>query len=45
MQKMRFDKKVTHGKIRLVLPRSIGQVFITDDVDPGVVEKVLGEMK
>jgi 3-dehydroquinate synthase len=41
---MRYDKKVLHGKIRFVLPRSIGQVFITDDVSSGVVEKVLGEM-
>jgi 3-dehydroquinate synthase len=45
MQAMQFDKKVLHGKIRLILPRSIGQVFITDDVNPGVVEKVLREMK
>ena len=45
ISKMRFDKKVMHGKIRLVLPRSIGQVFITDDVDTAIVEQVLGEMK
>jgi len=44
MQSMRFDKKVRSGKIRFVLPRSIGQVFMTDDVSPAVVEKVLGEM-
>ena len=44
MQTMRHDKKVQSGKIRFVLPRSIGQVFITDDVNPAIVEKVLGEM-
>jgi len=44
MQAMRYDKKVCHGKIRFVLPRTIGQVFITDDVSPAIVEKVLGEM-
>lgn len=30
---MRNDKKVADGKIRLVLPESIGKVFITDEVD------------
>jgi 3-dehydroquinate synthase len=44
MQAMRYDKKVQGGKIRFVLPRAIGQVFITDDVSPAVIEKVLGEM-
>jgi 3-dehydroquinate synthase len=41
---MRYDKKVLHDKIRFVLPRSIGQVFISDDVRSVVVEKVLREM-
>ncbi len=44
IQAMRYDKKVQSGKIRFVLPRSIGQVFITDDVSTAIVEKVLGEM-
>jgi 3-dehydroquinate synthase len=44
MQAMRYDKKVQGGKIRFVLPRAIGQVFITDDVNSAVVEKVLWEM-
>ena len=34
------DKKVSNGKIRFVLPRAIGEVFITDDVNTKVVEKV-----
>jgi 3-dehydroquinate synthase len=45
MQAMQYDKKVQKGKIRFILPRSIGQVFITDEVSPAVVEKVLMEMK
>jgi 3-dehydroquinate synthase len=44
MQTMRYDKKVQSGKIRFVLPRTIGQVFIADDVSNAIVEKVLGEM-
>ena len=44
IQAMRFDKKALSGKIRFVLPRSIGQVFITNDVNPVLVEKVLGGM-
>jgi 3-dehydroquinate synthase len=34
------DKKVTGGKIRFVLPRGIGEVYITDEVNIKVVEKV-----
>ena len=44
LQTMRYDKKVQSGKIRFVLPRSIGEVFITDAVSLQLVEKVLGEM-
>ena len=44
IQAMRYDKKAYGGKIRFILPRSIGQVFITDDVNPALVEKVLGGM-
>ena len=44
MQTMRYDKKVQSGKIRFVLPRTIGQVFIADDVSNAIVAKVLGEM-
>ena len=44
MQAMQYDKKVSKDKIRFVLPRTIGQVFITNDVSPAILEKVLGEM-
>lgn len=42
---MQHDKKIKSGKISFILPRSIGQVFVTDDVSPSIVEKVLMEMK
>ncbi|MBA7606683.1 3-dehydroquinate synthase [subsurface metagenome] len=35
------DKKILQGKIRFVLPRTIGEVFITDEVSTAVVEEVL----
>jgi 3-dehydroquinate synthase len=40
---MKHDKKILQGKIRFVLPRMIGEVFITDEVSTSVVEQVLGE--
>ena len=45
LQAMRYDKKARGGKIRFVLPRSIGDVFVTDAVSLATVEKVLMEMK
>ncbi|MFC2018777.1 3-dehydroquinate synthase [Chloroflexota bacterium] len=39
---MKHDKKVVSGKVRFVLPRSIGEVFITDEVSLSLVEDVLG---
>ena len=41
IQAMRHDKKVLRDKIRLVLLKSIGSVFITDEVSPSLVEEVL----
>ncbi len=40
-QAMEHDKKVLEGRIRFVLPRSIGEVFITDEVTPSLIEQVL----
>jgi len=45
MQAMQFDKKVQRGKIRFILPKSIGEVFITDDVSPALIERILVELK
>lgn len=37
------DKKVVQGKLRFILARSIGDAFVADDVDMGVVKDVLTE--
>jgi 3-dehydroquinate synthase len=39
---MRHDKKNLRGKIRFVLPKRIGEVIVTDEVETSLVEKVLG---
>lgn len=41
MQAMRYDKKVEQDKIRFVLLKSIGDAFVTDDVDFDIVEEVI----
>ncbi len=41
LQAMKHDKKVTDGKIKFVLPRAIGDVFITDKVDLSLIKEVL----
>jgi len=41
IQAMEHDKKVLRGKIRFVLPESIGSVFITDEVSLSLVKEVL----
>ena len=38
---VRHDKKILAGKIRFVLPKAIGDVFITDEVSLSLVEEVL----
>ncbi len=43
IQAMRHDKKILQGKIRFVLPKSIGNVFITDEVSPSLIEQALVE--
>lgn len=41
VQAMRHDKKIHEGKLRFILPRTIGEVFATDEVSPSLVERVL----
>ena len=41
IQAMKHDKKILQGKVRFVLPKSIGNVFITDEVNPALIEEVL----
>ena len=36
-----YDKKIAQGRIRFVLPRTIGEVFITDEVSPSLLKQVL----
>jgi 3-dehydroquinate synthase len=40
---MEHDKKIVQGKVRFVLPRTIGEVFITDEVSPALIKEVLAE--
>lgn len=41
MQVMKHDKKIRQDKVRFVLLKSIGNVFITDEVNLSLVEQVL----
>lgn len=41
MQAMSHDKKVRQGRIRFVLPRALGDVFVTDEVSTELIEEVL----
>ena len=41
IQAIKHDKKVVAGKVRFVLPRAIGNVFITDEVSLSMVKEVL----
>jgi len=42
MEAMRHDKKVKGDKIRFVLLKSIGNAFLSDEVDAALVREVLG---
>jgi 3-dehydroquinate synthase len=41
IQAIKHDKKIVAGKVRFVLPRAIGNVFVTDEVSLSLVEEVL----
>ncbi len=41
IEAMRHDKKITSDKIKFVLPKAIGDVFISEDVSPALIEEVL----
>jgi len=41
IQAIKHDKKVLRGKVRFVLPESLGKVFITDEVSLSLVEQIL----
>jgi 3-dehydroquinate synthetase len=38
------DKKAVGARLRWVLPRSIGEVVVKDDVPEALVERVLAEL-
>ena len=42
MQHMSHDKKVLAGKIRFIIPTSIGSAIVTDDVTETVLTSILG---
>jgi 3-dehydroquinate synthase len=41
MQAMTHDKKVRHGRLNFALLKSLGEAFITNDVDAAFVEEVI----
>ena len=43
IQAMQHDKKVRQGRLRLVLPKRLGEVFIIDQVELPLVEQILVE--
>jgi len=43
VQAMKHDKKILQGRVRFILPKSIGNVFITDEVSPSLIEEALAE--
>jgi 3-dehydroquinate synthase len=45
IEAIRHDKKVLNGKIRFVLLKSIGNAFISDEVEPSLVREVLSDRK
>ena len=44
IQIMKHDKKNSGGRVKFILPKTIGEVFISDNIDMGLVEQVLKEM-
>jgi 3-dehydroquinate synthase len=44
MNAMKHDKKIMGGKIKFVLPKDIGDVFISDEVDNNTIDQVLEEL-
>ncbi len=43
LRAMQHDKKILQGKLRFALLKSIGDVFITDEVSQSVIEQALAE--
>jgi len=45
IERMRKDKKVRHGQVRLVLPEAIGRVTIESEYSPLMLREVVGGMR
>lgn len=43
LEALKSDKKVKNGKVRFVLPQTIGTATVTDEVSPDIVQKVIKE--
>ena len=43
MALMAQDKKVRDGRLRFILARAIGTSFVTDQVDPATLRRLLDE--
>ena len=43
LQAIGHDKKISGGKIKFILPKSMGDVFITDQVSLSLIEQVLAD--
>lgn len=41
---LRSDKKVKSGKVRFVLPKRIGEAFVTDQVTDDIIQRLLNKM-
>jgi 3-dehydroquinate synthetase len=41
MSAMEIDKKAQSGRLRFVLPESIGEVKIVEDVDRKIIKEIL----
>jgi 3-dehydroquinate synthase len=41
LQVIKHDKKILNGKIRFALPHSIGDIYITDEVEMSIVKEVI----
>ena len=41
---LKFDKKNTSGKLRMVLLKKIGKAFVCDDVDKALVREAIDEL-
>lgn len=44
LTRMAVDKKVLDGKIRLILLKSIGEAYVTDEVEPSLIDETITQL-